>query len=110
MRIGKSTDMIGKYSYLYTTINTNIDTVDGFDTVIYYVKVTMATVNVPSVSKKTLSTISVFDKNTVEIKVDHSSKNATVTYDNQTTKIGTNQFAEKPAQKIKGMISDLELM
>ncbi|CAG2236664.1 unnamed protein product [Mytilus edulis] len=96
--------------YLYTTINTNIDTVNGVDTVIFYAKVTMATVNVPSVSKKTLSTISVFDKNTVDIKVSHSSKNATVTYDNQTTNTGTNQFAEKPAGKIKGMISDLELM
>ncbi|XP_063420154.1 uncharacterized protein LOC134705338 [Mytilus trossulus] len=106
MRIGKSTDIL----YLYITINTNIDTVNGVDTVIFYTKVTMATANVPSVSKKTLSTISVFDKNTIDIKVDHSSKNATVTYDNQTSNTVTHQFAEKPVGKIKGMISDLELM
>ena len=77
---------------------------------IFFFSDTMATANVPSVSKKTLSTISVFDKNTVDIKVSHSSKNTTVTYDNQTTNTGSYQFAEKSAGKIKGMISDLELM
>ena len=60
-------------------------------------------------SKKTLSTITTFDKNTIHITNESKNKNG-ASVEHKRGSIGFTKIQNEPGGKIKGMITDLELM
>jgi len=60
-------------------------------------------------SKKTLSTITTFDKNTIHITNENNNKDGS-SVDHKRGFIGFTKIQNESGGKIKGMITDLELM